>query len=301
MDKTNEAFIIVGAQYQRQTAPAKKNTIWQQRWREKPVVSVFVLSIIVLGCIFAGQIMNHDPTNFYLNHLNEAPNAEFYFGTDSLGRDIFSIIWYGGRISLFIGLLGTCILTVVGVFYGCISGTAAQWLDQLMMRAAEMFSSIPTLLMILLLLSIMGTPTAFSIAVVIGLTGWMSLARLVRSEVRQIQSSEYMLAARSIGTPFPRILYKHLLPNFVSAIMFMVVSSVSSCIMMESTLSFLGLGLPVDIVSWGSMLSLANKALLTDSWWVIVIPGAFIVLTLLCITNIGHYLRGEANKKSSNL
>ncbi len=300
MEKNEADFVLVGAQHPQTVLAAGKPDHWQ-RWRDKPIVSAVVLMLIMLACLFAEQMMNHDPAGFYLNHLNQAPNAEFYFGTDSLGRDIFSIIWYGGRISLLIGLLSAGILTVLGVFYGCISGTAAPWLDQLMMRGAEMLSSVPNLLIILLLLSISGKPTVLSIAVVMGLTGWVNLARMVRSEVRQIQNSEYILAARLLGTSFPRILYKHLLPNFISTIMFMVVASVSSCIMMESTLSFLGLGLPVDIVSWGSMLSLSNKALLTNSWWIIVIPGACIIVTLLCITNIGHYLRGKNNKKASNL
>lgn len=300
MEQNDEAFVIVGAQYSCNPVETKKIRLWQ-RWRAKPVLSTIVLSLILLGCIFAEQLMNHDPTGFYLNHLNEPPNREFYFGTDSLGRDIFSIIWYGGRISLCIGLFSTCILTVTGVIYGCLSGTATNLIDQFMMRTAEMLNSVPNFLLILFLLSILGTPTVFSISIVIGLTGWMNLARMVRSEVRQIQTSEYILSARSIGTPFLRILYKHLLPNFLSAIMFMVVSSVSSCMLMESTLSFLGLGLPVDIISWGSMLTLSNKALLTNSWWVIVIPGVFIVVTLLCITNIAHDLRDNANKKPSNL
>jgi len=300
MGKNDEDFVIVGAQYQQPVLPLEKFDRWQAL-RRKPIFSAIVLGLIMLACLFAEQIMNHDPAGFYLNHLNQPPNAEFYFGTDSLGRDIFSIIWYGGRISLLIGLSGACILTVLGVFYGCVSGTSVKWVDQLMMRATELLSSVPTLLIILLLLSISGRPTVFSIALIMGVTGWVNLARIVRSEVRQIQNSEYILAARLLGTSFPRILYKHLLPNFISTIMFMVVASVSSCIMMESTLSFLGLGLPVDIVSWGSMLSLSNKALLTNSWWIIVIPGAFIIVTLLCITNIGHYLRGKSNKKASNL
>lgn len=300
MEQENEAFAIVGSQYREKALPTEKNLFFQS-FKEVPFISATVLGCIILGCIFAEQVMNHDPAAFYLQHLNQPPNAEFYFGTDALGRDIFSIIWYGGRVSLIIGFLGTCILTVIGVLYGCVSGMGPKWLDEIMMRGAEILSSVPSLLVVLLLLSLGGSPTVFSIAIVMGLTGWVNLARLVRSEVRQIQTSEYILAARLIGVPFPRIVYKHLLPNFISTIMFMVVANISSCIMLESTLSFLGLGLPVDVISWGSMLSLANKALLTNAWWVIVFPGGFIVLTLLCITNIGHYYRAENNKKNSNL
>jgi peptide/nickel transport system permease protein len=296
----NEEFVIVGASYQKPLCTIQEKSMWQCL-HDKPLISIIVFATILLACLFAEQIMNHDPANFYLQHLNEAPNKEFYFGTDALGRDIFSIIWYGGRVSIFIGLLGTAILTLIGVLYGCISGTASAIIDNLMMRLAEILSSVPTFLLMLLILSVLGRPTVISIAVVIGITSWMSLARIVRSEVRQIQSSEYILSARSMGASFPRILMKHLIPNFMSAIMFILVSSVSQCIMMESTLSFFGLGLPVSVISWGSMLSLSDKALLTNSWWVILIPGGFVVITLLCITNIGHYLRGKANRKASNL
>ena len=127
------------------------------------------------------------------------------------------------------------------------------------------------------------------------------MARIVRSEVRQIRNSDYILAAKCMGVNFRKLMLRHLIPNFVSSIMFVVVSSISTSISMESTLSFLGLGLPVEIVSWGSMLSLANKALLMNTWWVIVIPGLFLVVTLSCITNIGNYLRKEINRGDNNL
>jgi peptide/nickel transport system permease protein len=132
-------------------------------------------------------------------------------------------------------------------------------------------------------------------------TGWCGLARIVRSEVRQIRSSEYVLAAQCMGSGFFHIMIKHLIPNFISTIMFVVVSSIGLSISMESTLSFLGLGLPVDVVSWGSMLSLANKALLSNSWWVIIFPGVFLITTLVCVTNIAYYFRKETNKRESYL
>ena len=127
------------------------------------------------------------------------------------------------------------------------------------------------------------------------------MARIVRSEVRQIRNSEYVMYARLCGGSFGYVMYHHLVPNFVSAIMFVVISSVSSCITMESTLSFLGLGLPADVTSWGSMLSLANKALIMNTWWVIVIPGVFLIITLMCITSMGNFVRSEVNGTYSNL
>mgnify|MGYP000464758911 FL=1 len=217
------------------------------------------------------------------------------------GRDIYSLIWYGGRVSLVIGLLGAAIITVIGVTYGCISGTAGTKVDSVLMRFTEMCGSIPTLLLILILSAVLQADDVISISVIIGITGWFALARIVRSEVRQIRNSDYVMYARLCGGSFGYVMYHHLIPNFVSAIMFVVISSVSSCITMESTLSFLGLGLPADVVSWGSMLSLANKALIMNTWWVIVIPGVFLVITLMCITSMGSFVRSEVNNHYSNL
>ena len=164
-----------------------------------------------------------------------------------------------------------------------------------------MASSIPNLLTVLLLVSVIGKQNTFTLSFIIGITGWFPLARIVRSEVRQIRSSEYVLAARCMGVSFPKIMTRHLIPNFVSSILFVVISSISSSMSMESTLSFLGLGLPVDVISWGNMLSLANRALLLDTWWVIIIPGVFLLVTLNCITSLGNFYRKENNKKHSNL
>ena len=257
--------------------------------------------MIALGCLFSGLIINHDPAEFFLMNVNEAPNAEFWFGTDSLGRDIYSIIWYGGRASISIGLMSAAVITLIGVFYGCLSGAASGVVDGAMMRAVELLQSVPVLLSLLLILSLMGKQNELTIALVIGVTGWFPLSRIVRSEVRQIRNSEYILASRCMGAGFPFIMRKHLIPNFVSAIMFVVISSISTSMAMEATLSFLGLGLPTDVLSWGSMLALADRALLLNSWWVILIPGVFLVVTLLSITSIGHYFRKRSNQGPSNL
>lgn len=270
-------------------------------WRGKPIASALILGIIVLGCIFAEVIMTKDPTYMDLANYTHQPNGEFLFGTDTLGRDIFSMIWYGGRLSLLIGLLATAISTVIAIIYGAVSGLAPAWLDTLMMRFTEILLSIPALLVVLFIQAILGKASAVSIAVVIGVTNWMSISKIVRTEVRQIRNSEYVIASRCMGGGFFHILRAHLAPNFVSSIMFMVVMNVRGAIVSESTLSFMGIGLPLEIITWGSMLSLSEKALLTGAWWIILIPGLFLVGTLMCITNLGNCLRREVNRKQSNM
>lgn len=266
-----------------------------------PWVSLAVLAVIVLGCLACDLLMTHDPTYLDLTHCSEAPNGTFFFGTDALGRDLFSGIWYGGRISLTIGVLATLLSTAVATVYGTVSGLAPQWLDTLLMRLTELFLSVPNLLLIVFLQAILGQANAVSISVTIGLTSWAGIAKIVRTEVRQLRQSEYVLAARAMGGGFFHVLVRHLFPNFFSAILFMVVMNLRGAIVAESTLSFLGLGLPLETVSWGSMLSLAEKALLSGAWWVILLPGAFLIAVLLCVTNLGNYLRRQASRKESNL
>jgi peptide/nickel transport system permease protein len=245
--------------------------------------------------------MTKDPTYLDLMNYSKPPSSEFLFGTDTLGRDMFSMIWYGGRISLFIGIAAAAISTVIAVIFGSLSGLAPQWLDTLLMRLTEILLSIPNLLLVVFLQALLGKPNTFSIALVIGLTSWVSIAKVVRTEVRQIRNSEYVVASRCMGGGFFHILWRHLTPNFVSSIMFMVVMNVRSAIVAESTLSFMGIGLPIEIISWGSMLSLSEKAILTKSWWILLIPGLFLVVTLLCMTEIGNYLRKSVNRSQSNL
>ena len=266
-----------------------------------PRASLVVLAVIVLGCLACDLLMTHDPTYLDLAHCSEAPNGTFFFGTDALGRDLFSGIWYGGRISLTIGVLATLLSTAVATVYGTVSGLAPQWLDTLLMRLTELFLSVPNLLLIVFLQAILGQANAVSISVTIGLTSWAGIAKIVRTEVRQLRHSEYVLAARAMGGGFFHVLVRHLFPNFFSAILFMVVMNLRGAIVAESTLSFLGLGLPLEVISWGSMLSLAEKALLSGAWWVILLPGAFLIAVLLCVTNLGNYLRRQASRKESNL
>ncbi len=171
----------------------------------------------------------------------------------------------------------------------------------MIMRIVDILLSIPGLLPVVLLQAVLGKASVLSISFVIGITGWMSMAKVVRMEVRQIRNSEYVIASACMGGGFFHVLRHHLAPNFIPSIMFMVVMNIRSAIVAESTLSFMGIGLPVEVISWGSMLSLANQALSGRAWWMILMPGLFLVVTLVCLTNLGNHLRKCANKKHSNL
>lgn len=266
-----------------------------------PWPSLLVLTVIVIGCLACALFMTRDPSYMDLENYNTAPNQEFLFGTDTMGRDIFSMIWYGGGLSLGIGFLSTLLSTVIAVLVGSVSACASPRIDEGIMGVTDIFLSVPNLLLTVFLQAVLGGENVLGLALVIGLTGWMSMAKVVRTEVKILRKTEYILAARCLGGGFFHILRKHLAPNLVASLMFMVVMQVRNAIVAESTLSFMGLGLPVEVITWGSMLSLSEKALLSRSWWIILIPGTFLVTTLLCLTNLGNYLRKSVGKKHSNL
>ncbi len=291
----NELFDLVGIR----TEEAKPATTTCKK--DVPYISLIVLAVIVVGCLLAEVIITKDPTYMDLANFSNPPSGEFLFGTDTLGRDVFSCIWYGGRISLFVGFFATVISTVIAVVYGTVSGLAPRRLDNLMMCIIDIFLSVPTLLVIIFVQAILGEASVASISVVIGITSWCTIAKVVRTEVLQLRASEYVIASKCMGGGFVHVLLTHLLPNFVSSVMFMVVMNVRGAIASESTLSFLGMGLPLEIISWGSMLSLAEDAMMTGCWWIILIPGLFLVTLLVSLTNIGNWLRKNVNQKERNL
>ena len=165
-----------------------------------------------------------------------------------------------------------------------------------MMRLIEIFLSIPSLLLVIFIQAVLGDATVWSIALVIGITGWFSIAKVVQSEVRQLRNNEYVIASVCMGGRFFHVLGRHLAPNFLPSVMFIVVMNMRSAMLSEATLSFMGLGLPIDTISWGSMLSLAQNALMQKAWWVIILPGVFLIAVMMCITNIGNYIRSHLNQ-----
>lgn len=266
-----------------------------------PMFSLLILTIIVISCMACGLTAAKDPHYMNLTHCSERPGREFFFGTDTMGRDMFSMIWCGGRVSLTIGFLATLISTVLAVLVGSVSGCAADRTDDVLMRLTELVLSVPGLLLTVFVQAVLGRANVYSLSAAIGLTGWMSMAKVVRTEALQLRNTDYVLASKCLGGSFFHVLCRHLAPNLYPSVLFMAVMNVRNAIVAEATLSFMGLGLPVEVVSWGSMLSQAEQALFSRAWWIILIPGVFLVGTLLCLTNLGEYMRKNMNKRHSNL
>ena len=266
--------------------------------KKAPLISAAILLIIISGCAFSDLFIPYDPQGINLSEINIAPGKKHIFGTDTLGRDVFSMIWHGGRKSLFIGFFATAVSTVIAVIYGCISGLVREKADDVLMRITDILMSIPQVLMVIFVQAVFGEPDIISISMVIALTGWMNISKTVRTEVRQVRNSDYVLAARTMGGSFFYILWNHLRPNFTSAIMFMSVSNIAGAISMEATLSFLGIGLPTSEISWGTLMSLSQKAMLSGNWWILVIPGFFLISTIIAVTEVGEYLKNRSRNES---
>lgn len=269
--------------------------------RSLPTIWVVILAVIVLGCILAGIIAPDDPYRMDPASISQPPGSGHLFGTDTLGRDLFAVIWHGGRISLIIGLLSTLIATVIAILYGTVSGLATDFIDDVMMRFSEIVMSVPQILFVLFITALTGGGNILVISIAIGVTGWMPIAKMIRAEVRQLRSSGFVMAARTMGAGFFYILGTHLMPNYMAQVSYMIVSHIGSAIATEATLSFLGLGLPSNVVSWGTLLSLSQNAILTGAWWLLIIPGLFLVVTILCFTEIAEFMRGSNGRAQEAL
>lgn len=294
-------FTPIGVLREDSNIEKKKFSFKHFKFKGDIFISPLVLFIIVSLCILAPLITSIDPTNMKLSQVFRSPCRDYIFGTDHLGRDIFSRVLYGGRISIIIGVLSMLISTVIGAVYGSVSGYCGGIVDDIMMRFIDIMISIPSLLIMILIQSMLQNNKISSIIFVISITSWMNIAKVVRSEVLELKQREFVLASRIMGADFMYIMKKHLIPNYAISIIYMSAVNSANAIMAETTLSFLGLGLPIDVPSWGSMLMDARGSILLNKWWVALFPGVFMISTIFCITNIGEYIRVKSNRKFNNI
>ena len=241
-----------------------------------------VLSAIAAAVIFAPLAAPYAPDALDLANRRAAPSLLHWFGTDDLGRDTFSRALYGGRVSIAIGLLSAIVAASVGVAVGAISGYAGGWTDTVLMRATDAVLSVPRLLLLMVAAATL-QPSLPAMVLLIGLVGWMETARVTRASVRSLLAHEFVMAARAAGAGHARVLATHLLVNATGAIRVAAVLSVGRAILLESALSFFGVGVQPPAASWGSMLYQAQSAMTTEPW-LALFPGACIVATVATIT-----------------
>ncbi|MGN7454917.1 ABC transporter permease [Paenibacillus pasadenensis] len=273
----------------------------QEAWRRlKQNRLAFAGALLIVLLALLATVGPYLPVQSYdkqvLTDINLAPSAQHWFGTDELGRDVFARIVYGARISLFIGLAATLIDVVIGIVYGGIAGYVGGRADNVMMRFVDMLYGVPYLLIVILLMVVMG-PGLATIIVALSATGWIGMARVVRGQVLSLKSSEYVLAARSMGSSGWRIIRRHLVPNAMGVILVQISFSVPSAIFAEAFLSFLGLGIQPPLASWGVMASDGLSVILSGQWWRLFFPALFISVTMLAFNLLGDGLQDIFNPR----
>lgn len=274
---------------------------WKDAWQRllKNKVAVFGMATIVvltIMAIFGPMVTPYTYSQQSLINQNQPPSGAHWFGTDNLGRDMFTRTWYGARISLFIGFSAALIEFIIGVIYGGISGYKGGRTDNILMRIIDILYGLPYLLVVILLMVIMG-PGLFTIIVALTLTGWIGMARIVRGQVLQLKTNEYVLASKVLGASTSRIIRKHLLPNTMGPVIVSMTLTVPGAIFAEAFLSFLGLGVSAPFASWGSMANDALGVLNTGFWWRLFFPAFFISLTMLAFNVFGDGLRDALDPK----
>ncbi|MEW6612491.1 MAG: ABC transporter permease [Pseudomonadota bacterium] len=265
-------------------------SLWQ-RLRRNPtaVLGGLVVAAIVLLALAAPWVAPYDPNAIDVNAILKPPSLAHPMGTDRLGRDVLSRMIYGARISLSVGLVAVGLATLIGVLLGAIAGYYRGLTDSFMMRLVDIMLAIPTFFLILAVIAFL-EPSIFNIMVVIGLTSWMGVARLVRAEFLGLHDREFVLAARAQGASDLRLIFRHYLPNSLAPVIVTVILSIAGAILVESGLSFLGLGVQPPAASWGNILT-EGKEYIQFAWWLSVYPGLAILVTVLSYNLLGEGLR----------
>ncbi len=267
---------------------------WRRNWRSfrrnRPaVIGLGVLTLILAAAIFGPILSPYDTLTQDLGNRLQGPSWAHPMGTDELGRDSMTRILAGGRVSLGVAALATTVALTVGTAVGSIAGYYGRWVDNLLMRMADLALSLPDLFLLILAASLLG-PSFTTMVIIIGLVRWMNVARLVRGSFLSLREREFTLSAKASGTRSMGIIFKHLLPNSLSPLIVAGTLGVASAIIAESTLSFLGLGLQPPASSWGTMLRNAQQVIFSNPW-AAVFPGVMIFLTVVSVNFIGDGLR----------
>jgi len=255
---------------------------------------ILVFGLLAIA-IFAPLVSPYDPNAINMDDVLQAPGSRHILGTDDLGRDILSRMIYGTRISLSVGFVAIAIATIIGIILGSLAGYYGKLIDSLIMRLVDIMLSVPTFFLLLTIIAIVG-PSIWIVMFVIGLTGWMSIARLVRAEFLTLKEREFVLAARSIGASDTRIIFKHIFPNALAPVYVSFILGVAGAILMESGLSFLGFGVQPPVPSWGNILT-AGREYMEVAWWLIFFPGLAILITCLSYYILGEGIRQALDPK----
>ena len=259
------------------------------------VIGIIFSLTIILSSIFAPLITKYDPQKVDLRSMLKPPSSEHILGTDKIGRDVFARIIYGGRISILVGLGSALGAALIGVSIGAYTAYRGGWWDSIFLRISEIFMAFPQIILVLLLVSVLGQ-SLMNLIIIFVITGWGGLYRMTRAQVLSLREEEYVQALRAFGLSRARICFKHILPNALGPIMVNITLSTAMFILEEAALSFLGLGVPLNIPTWGNILNVAQDLrVLQNYWWVWLPTGITISLFVLAINFVGDGLRDSTD------
>ena len=309
MEKTQQPLVFREDDFDRLPPPSqvdeaivrRQTTYWKDVWRtfkknRTAVISLAAIALLIAMVLFGPMMNEYDyRTNDY-SALNQSPNAEHWFGTDNMGRDIWTRVWEGGRISLLIAVLATLIPEAIGMIVGGVSGYFGGWLDTLIMRLIDVLMGIPSLIYMILLMLVFGSGNIITLILAMSLTGWMGSARATRGLVLQIKARDFVTASETLGASAWWIIVKRLIPNTLGIRVVGITMSIPSVIFYEAFLSYIGLGVTPPTPSWGQLIKAAGENFRYYPYQ-FIIPCAMVGLTMLCFNLVGDGLRDALDPK----
>jgi peptide/nickel transport system permease protein len=267
-----------------------KSEFWGRLKRNRLAVSGLTLVVAMFAvAILASWLAPYDPNSINLKQVLMPPSPAHLLGTDTLGRDVLSRIIFGAQVSLLVGFVAVGISSLIGMLVGALAGYYGGLIDQILMRLVDLMLCFPVFFLILAVIAVLG-PSIWNIMVIIGFTSWMGVARLVRAELLSLKERDFVAAARALGASDARIIWRHLLPNALTPVMVSATLGVAGAILVESALSFLGLGVQPPTPSWGNILT-AGYGNMEIAWWLSVFPGLAILVTVLSYNLLGEGIR----------
>jgi len=269
---------------------SQKKTFW--RYFKRNRLAVGGMAIIIITFLIAGSaslLAPYDPGKTEISQKLKPPSPRHYLGTDNLGRDVFSRMLYGSRISLSVGFVAVAISIIIGILVGALAGYYVGWVDSFLMRFVDIMICFPSFFLILTVVALLG-PSLFKVMVVIGITSWMGTSRFVRAEFLSLRERDFTQAAKALGVKDRRIIFRHILPNALAPVFVTATLDVATAILVEAGLSFLGFGVQPPAPSWGNILT-EGRTYIFDAWWLTVFPGLAILITVLSFNLLGEGFR----------
>jgi peptide/nickel transport system permease protein len=279
---------------------SQARAIWRQFKKSRSgMMGLYLVLVIVTVAILTPLIAPFDPDALEVGPKLAPPSFEHWMGTDEFRRDVFSRVMYGARISLSIGFVAVVLAATIGTVVGSVAGYFGGWTDRLLMWCTDLVLSLPRLVLLLAIIGFFraaGAQSLFLIVTVLGLTGWMGVARIVRSQVLSLKEQDFIQATKALGLPTSRVLFVHLIPNAFAPVIVFASLAIGNTILTEAALSFLGLGVPPPTSTWGSIVN-AGREYIRSAWWITMFPGLMIVFSVMSFNMLGDGLRDALDPK----